>query len=470
MRTRADHFVEPTASVAHFLRVTSSSREGQPSRRPATVGYTVAVRDRTIRRWRGLKSLVHDAVDATVDLVDVGHESTMRSVTAVTDRVEPLRRPVRIADAVRRVSTRGVLRTVKAVNRAVEVVSDVALDAAERKYFEPGSGHMVEALPLRSDATSTGAWAADAALGLVNAAVGDHLNANENGLDMSMAFRVADHYVSLERDLLSSVAPDAGAKVALLVHGLGTTEWSWCLEAEAYHGDPTANFGTLLARDLGFTPVFLRYNSGRSVSDNGRSLADALDRFVDAYPVPIEDLTLIGHSMGGLVIRSACHHATDVDRQWPSRVRRVFCLGSPHRGAPLAKLGHALGGVLDSIDLPGTQIGARILEARSAGIKDLRHGRVVDDDWLHVDPEAWTDSTLLSHARHYFMSATVTADPDHAIGKLVGDLLVRSASATGPALRESHFAIETSRYGGVMHHQLQNHPALYEQLRRACAT
>ena len=420
-------------------------------------------------KWRGLKSLVHDAVDATTELVDVGHESSARMVTGVTDQIEGLDEPARLIDGIRRFSTRGILATVKAVNRTVEVVTDVALDAAERAYGEPDEPGPVAAIPMRSDATATGAWLGDAALGLVNAAVGDHLSTRQNDLDMSMAFRLGDHYVPLEPDALRAAAEGASPKVALFVHGLATTEWSWCLEAEAYHGDPGISFGSLLERDLGFTPVYLRYNTGRRVSESGRRLADDLQRFFDAYPVPIEDLTLIGHSMGGLVIRSACHYGAESELPWATTVRRVFCLGTPHRGAPLARLGQALTGALDAVDLPGTQVTARILGARSSGIKDLSHGAVIDEDWLGADPDAGGDATLLPHARHYFMSATVTEDTEHPIGRLIGDLLVRVPSSAGPALDESHFAIETSRYGGVMHHQLQNHPAVYEQVRDACA-
>lgn len=431
------------------------------------------MRKRDIRRWRGLKALVHDAVDATTDLVELGHESTSRAVTSVTDRVPPLREPVRLVDGVRRLSTRGVLGTVKLINRAVESVTDVALDVAERAHGAEDDDRVVEAVPMRSDAIDTGAWAGDAALGLVNAAVGDHLGSRRSGLDMRMEVRIADRYVALEPDVLREVAPGASPRVALFVHGLGTTEWSWCLEAQAYHGDPTASFGSLLERDLGFTPVHVRYNTGRRISDNGRALSETLERLVSAYPVPIEDLTLIGHSMGGLVIRSACHHALmerSVGRgcDWTSRVRRVFCLGSPHRGAPLAKLGQVLTDALDVVDLPATKITARILGARSAGIRDLSHGAIVDEDWLHSDPAAMTETELLPEARHYFFSATVTEDPDHPLGRLVGDLLVRTESADGPSIREHRFPIELGRYGGVMHHQLQNHPAVYAQIRRAC--
>ena len=422
----------------------------------------------SIQKWRGLKSLVHEAVDWTADLVDLGHESTMRSVTRISDRIRPLRKPVRFVDDVRRFATRGVLTTIKAVNRAVEVVSDAAFDGVECASHELPPAAPEEAAALRSDVARTGAWIADGALGVVNAAVGDRLSESHDGLDQSMVFRVNDRYVEPDREMLRAALPDPRPRVVLLVHGLAMTERSWSLGAEAYHGQSGLNFGSLLERDLGFTPMFLRYNTGRRISQNGRRLAAELGRLIEAYPVPIEDLTLIGHSMGGLVLRSACHYGATAEQDWTSRVRRVFCLGSPHRGAPLAKLGHALTGALDGVDLPATKIIARILAVRSAGIRDLRHGAVVDEDWLLPETGAQRDVTWLPHARHYFVSATVTEDPDHVVGRLVGDLLVRVPSATGPAVKKSSFNIHVSRYGGVLHHQIQNHPQVYEQLRRAC--
>lgn len=429
-----------------------------------------------MRRWRGLKALIHDAVDRTTELVEEGHESTSRTVMAVLGSIEPLAEPARVVDGVRRLTTAGVLGTIRAVNRGVEVVTDVAFDAAEHATrMRHGEAALEDpAVPMRSDAIKSAAWIGDAALGLVNGAIGDHLHARSNGLDLGMRFRAADGYVALERDALARALPAATAKVALFVHGLGTTEWSWCLEGLAYHGDATTSFGTLLAKDLGYTPIYVRYNTGRHVSENGRQLARELEALVSAYPIAIEDLLLVGHSMGGLVIRSACHYAQQEGLAWPARVRRVFCLGSPHHGAPLEKLGHLAAAVLGAIDTPGTRIPARILQGRSAGIKDLRHGFLVDEDWLGQDPDALALSRgdtaareipLLDHVAYHFVSATVTEDPDHPVGKLVGDLLVRVPSAHGTKCRHEKFPIETRHHGGVLHHQLQNHPAVYQQIR-----
>ncbi len=426
-----------------------------------------------MRRWRGLKALVHEAVDRTVDLVYEGHESTARNVLRVTDVADATREPARAVDAIRRLGTRGVLGTIKAVNRAVEVVTDAGLDVAEARFGQRDAPSLIRAVPLRSDVLKTADWLGDAGLGLVNAALGDHLHAKENGLDLGMSFRVGDHYVrTLDRATLVRALPAPSPRVVLFVHGLGTTEWSWVLEAQAYHGDPSATFGSLLARDVGVTPVWLRYNSGRHVSTNGRLLARELERFVDAYPIPIEELVLVGHSMGGLVVRSACHYGSESGARWVSLVRRVVSLGAPHRGAPLAKLGAVLTTVLGAIDLPGTLVTSRVLEGRSAGIKDLRHGSLVDEDWLGKDPDALDspgakDIALLPDVTYSFVSATITRDPEHPLGRLIGDLLVRVPSSAGPTVQSRAFPIETDHFGGVMHHELQNHPGIYEVVRDA---
>jgi pimeloyl-ACP methyl ester carboxylesterase len=426
----------------------------------ASVGKTFAA----MRRWRGLKALVHDAVDRTTELVGEGHESTSRAVMRAIDLVPPLRAPARGVDGVRRATTNGVLATIRIVNRAVEVITDVGLDAAER-FVEPTD----EVVPLRSDAVGSARWIGDAALGLVNGAIGDHLHARENGLDLGMQLRRGERYLAFDdaREL-----EGVTNKIAIFVHGLGTTEWSWWLESEAYHGDAGASFGSLLARDLGFTPFWARYNTGRHVSENGRALAREIARLVERYPNQIDEIVLIGHSMGGLVVRSACWYAQEEQLAFLDRVRRVFSLGSPHHGAPLEKFGHVAAAVLSAIDTPGTRIPARLIEGRSAGIKDLRHGSLVGEDWLEVDRDALAPAAtraipLLEHARYHFLSATITEDAEHPLGRVIGDLLVLHPSAWGSELTRSTFPVETRNFGGVLHHQIQNHPAVYEQIVRA---
>jgi pimeloyl-ACP methyl ester carboxylesterase len=433
-----------------------------------------------VKRLRGIKALVHDAVDKTTELVDEGHESTARTVKRVLSVVPELERPAELVDGLRRVSTRSVLGTIRFVNRAVEALTDAGLDlAAERARARGDVAEQKTPMPLRSDVVGSRAWLADAALGLLNGAVGDTLHASKNGLDLGFELRAVDTGpLPLDRDdaraSLITLLCEPRARVVVFVHGLMTTEWSWWLESQAYHGDPSASFGTLLARDLGVSSLWARYNSGRHVSENGRLLARALAALVAAWPVELDELVLVGHSMGGLVIRSACHYADVEGLGWPRLVRRVVSLGSPHHGAPLERVGKLATALLGSIDTPGTRIPARLLEGRSAGIKDLGAGKLVDEDWLGRDEDAVADDTarrvpLLPHVTYCFVSATITRDPEHPVGRLVGDLLVRVPSASGARLEASTFPIETRLYGGVAHHELQNHPAVYEVLRDLCA-
>lgn len=414
---------------------------------------------------------MHDAVDHTTALIEEGHDSAARVALRAVDLVAPGNPRAREINAARAHVTSNVLASVRAVNRLVRTVTDLGVDVVEA-VAAPAAPAPV---PMRSDVTRRAVTLADAALGAVNGVVGDALAARTNGLALEMSLRAGDQYLTLTPEGLRDAVPDPSSSLVVFVHGLCATEWSWCLGAEAYHGDPGANFGTLLARDLGVTPLFLRYNSGRHVSENGRDLAALLDALVAHWPVPVKRVALVGHSMGGLVIRSACHLADEDGRPWRRSLTHVACLASPHRGAPLEKLGNVLGGVLDAIDLPGTRIPGRILQGRSAGIKDLRYGYIRDEEWAGFDPDALLEDrsgplALLDDVAWCFVSATVTRDPEHPLGTLLGDLLVRGPSASPEAFTRRAFALDTGRYGAVLHHQVQCHPDVYAQLRAFLAT
>ena len=134
------------------------------------------------------------------------------------------------------------------------------------------------------------------------------------------------------------------------------------------------------ARDLGFTPVYLHYNSGLHVSTNGRALAQQLERLVAQWPRPLERLVLLGHSMGGLLARSALYYGTQAGHRWPARLDDLVFLGTPHHGAPLERAGHWVDLVLGAT--PYAAPFARLGQVRSAGITDLRHGNLMDGDWV----------------------------------------------------------------------------------------
>jgi pimeloyl-ACP methyl ester carboxylesterase len=215
--------------------------------------------------------------------------------------------------------------------------------------------------------------------------------------------------------------------------------------------------------------VHLRYNTGLRISQNGRRLAGLLDELIDAWPCGVEELVLVGHSMGGLVARSACHYAEQDRRRWTDAVRHVFCLGTPHLGADLERGANALGWALQR--LPETRALGKFVNARSVGIKDLRYGSCIDEDWRDCDPDEYLrdrcqEVPFLPRAHYYFIAATLNEGP---VGNLLGDLLVRIPSAAGRGNgkgRRIPFEVDNGiELTGLTHFDLLNHPAVYEQLR-----
>ena len=304
------------------------------------------------------------------------------------------------------------------------------------------------------------------ALAALNAYVGDALAAtgSELALDMTLRHRGAD--LPLDPDGLAQALPDAGPRVAIFVHGLGETDASWRLRADGQR----PGYGAGLQRDLGHAPIELRYNTGLHISENGRAFAGLLEELHEAWPVAIEEIVIVGHSMGGLVARSACHYGQNDRHRWTSAVRHVFCLGSPHLGAPLEKGVNALGWALSRV--PETRPLANALNVRSAGIKDLRFGSCAEEDWCDCDPDELLtdrcrDVPFLPGARFYFVAATLSRRPGDPLGAILGDLLVRFPSASGAGrTRQIGFAIEDGHHvGGVTHFDLLNHPAVYDQIR-----
>jgi pimeloyl-ACP methyl ester carboxylesterase len=378
-------------------------------------------------RWLGWKALIHDGVDATVSLVAEGHASAGRTTVRALSLVPGLAAPARGVDAVRAEVTGAVLDSVRLVNRSVQLVTDLALEAAGP------FGGAASLVPQRADAPR-GALVVDAAVGAVNGVIGDHLHRRDNPLDLGLALRLGDAWLD------PAAAAALGRRVVVFVHGLATTEWCWSLDADVWLGACGESFGTRLERDHGLTPVFVRYNTGRAIPDSGHALADALEGLVAGNP-QVEELVLVGHSMGGLVARAALAR----DGAWRSRVSTLIALGSPHRGAPLERFADAAAAVLDAIDLPGTRIPAAVLRARSDGIQDLRHGTV-------------GDGKVPEHVRVLFVAATVGLDPAHPVAEAFGDGMVPVDSALGV----EGARVTTARVGGVPHHLMQVHPLVYE--------
>lgn len=293
---------------------------------------------------------------------------------------------------------------------------------------------------------------------ILNAMFGDALHERGNGLAIEMSCYRQGRKLPLTREGLSSVPLSGGEKLCVLVHGLGCNEGIW-----VFPGGGT--YGTLLQRDFGYVPFYVRYNTGLPILDNGARLATLLDELVTAYPAEVSEIVLVGHSMGGLVIRSACHVAGERSSPWVTRVKRVFYLATPHGGADLERLAHLSSGVLQAIPNPVTGLIGDILDLRSRGVKDLRRGAPANEATGAALP--W-----LVTARHYLVLGTLTRDPDHPAGRLLGDSLVRVprkrrafAAADGRSLPDDE---NVKVFPGVHHNELAYSPAVYEKLKEWC--
>ncbi|HEU4556384.1 MAG TPA: hypothetical protein VFS20_01000 [Longimicrobium sp.] len=262
---------------------------------------------------------------------------------------------------------------------------------------------------------------------VINGLIGDHLAQTGNALAIPMVLRRNGKVLPLERDALAAAVPEATGSIVVLVHGLCMNDLQWDLRGTGDHGQA-------LARDLGYTPVYLHYNTGLHISRNGRELAGLLQALVDAWPVRVERLTIVAHSMGGMVARSACHHAARAGHGWPAKLRKLVFLATPHHGSPLERHGNAFETALATI--PYAAPFARLGRVRSAGITDLRHGNLLDEDWQGRDRfERGGDTRAIvplpAEVACYTIAATRGRRPGGFGARVWGDGFVPVHSALG---------------------------------------
>jgi pimeloyl-ACP methyl ester carboxylesterase len=424
-----------------------------------------------MRRLQGILSLVHDTIDAITTLVEETHQQTAKRTVRGIDALTPVGDAAAAIERLHGGVSGGVYDTIRLINRAVQQVNGQAVRliavAADKVAVDPS------ALGLSPELTTQVAPVLDALEAGLNAAFGDFLAARNNGLAIELGFYASGVRLDMNKAALQRALPDAAGKVAVFVHGLGCTEAAFKFYAREHYGAPDTCYASLLQQDLGFTPLFLRYNTGRHISENGRDFASLLGQLCEAYPLPIEQLVLIGHSMGGLVSRSAAHYGGLAGAPFVAPLSHAVSIGSPHLGAPLEKATNLLAGVLGAVPTAGTAVPAKLLNARSAGVKDLRFGYIVDEDWTDKDPDqvlrdARHDVPMLDHVMYAFIAGSVARDEHDSLGNLVGDLLVRVPSGQGRSQEDArHIPFHAGEVLYGLHHlSLINHPAVYRVLKR----
>ena len=293
----------------------------------------------------------------------------------------------------------------------------------------------------------------------LNGVIGDHLAETANPLAIRMSVRRNGRALKLEKKSLRASIPDAAGKLLVLVHGLCRNDLQW--QRKGY------DYGSALARDLGYTPVYLHYNSGLHISENGRAFSQLLETLVQQWPADITELTIVAHSAGGLVSRSAHHYATLARHRWRRYLRNLVFIGTPHHGAPWERWGNLVNVSLDLCMFSAPY--SRIAKLRSAGITDLRYGNVRDDDWQECDPFAHSPDRRLPLPLPRRVKCYALAAVSGKVGAGAGDGIVPLDSALGrhsdPAMT-LQFARPRQWIGYDMDHwDLLCHPTVCDRIR-----
>lgn len=345
---------------------------------------------------KSLRGAAQLAAEATAGLADL--------VEAMHARIAPWPVQGRAPDDRTSGITGLVYRTVRGVTRVAGGTVDALL------------GAVAAAWPATAAAEGSAAREGETLRAVLNGVLGDHLAASGNPLAIAMALRHQGQALPLDRDALAARVPAARPTLVLGLHGLCMNDLLWQREGQ----DHVA----ALAGALGATPLYLHYNSGLPIVENGRQFAGLMQRLLQAWPQPVQRVVLLTHSMGGLVARRALQQALADDQDWPSRVSDLVFLGTPHHGAPLERAGHGVDRLLEGLPYPLSHAAplARLGRLRSAGITDLRHGLSVP---LHAAVP------LPTGPRCWAVAATLGEGHGALQGRLLGDGLVPVDSALG---------------------------------------
>ena len=382
---------------------------------------------------RGVSKLAINATTGITDLVEAMHRNIAR-IPGITPSLE---------DGKTSGITGFVYRTVRGVTHVVGGGIDAALALAA-----PMFGNFTD-VPAR-----------DALQAALNGVLGDHLVATNNPLAITLQFRQNGQALTLSTDALASAIPHATGKVLVLIHGLCMNDRQWTM---ARPDGTLHDHGAALQNDLGYTAVYLRYNTGLHVADNGKAFAAALEALMAAWPVKVKELSIVAHSMGGLVTRSACHYADESAQAWRKQLKKIVFLGTPHQGAPLERGGHWIDIILGAT--PYASPFAKLGKVRSTGITDLRHGSVVEGDGKIGNVVLPLPTTVKCFA----IAATMGQQNGDLHDRLLGDGLVPLASALGehadPALSLNFSADHKVTLYANNHIQLLSAARAYEAVK-----
>ena len=313
------------------------------------------------------------------------------------------------------------------VYRAVHGVTTLVGRALEATFtrLEPTLGNLVDAPPETPQR--------EAVLAALNGVLGDRLAQQHNPLATPMTLRLNGQALDWQPPPQASAAAPLRPQVLLVIHGLCMNDLQWRSPA-LQEGDAPFDQGTALAQALGYTPLYLRYNTGLHTSQNGALLSAQLELLAQHWSPGLQELRVLAHSMGGLITRSALHHARQNHLQWPDKLKAIVFLGTPHHGAPLERAGNWIDVVLGAT--PFSRPFAKLGQLRSAGITDLRYGFLLTSDWEGRDrfrrqPDRRTHVPLPQGVVCFTVAATTARQRSPLAERILGDGLVPLDSALG---------------------------------------
>lgn len=288
----------------------------------------------------------------------------------------------------------------------------------------------------------------------VNGLIGDKLVAEGSPLAIEIGVRRDGRDVPVTPEGLAAAYPEASGSLVVFLHGLCETEnyWDRRSRPRPADGGSTTSYGARLESDEGWSPVFVRANTGLTLAETGVALSSLLTRLVDAWPTDVDRIALVGHSMGGLIARAACAVSLEVEEPWTEKVTNIVTLGAPHTGSPVER--SIARGIRFAAHAPELMPLARVFEQRSVGVLDLHDGM----------PE---DTAAVPNARYHLVAATLSKSPNHLLAGTVGDLLVQYRSAVGllPGDVEMFPGADVLHVPGADHFDLLNHDDVYAALR-----
>ena len=266
----------------------------------------------------------------------------------------------------------------------------------------------------------------DFILSILNGVIGDYLAEKENPLEIEMHFVHQSKKITIDKKSIKNSYSNISSKIILMVHGS-------CMNANLWTRK-NHNHGEILAKETSETLIYLNYNSGKHVSTNGKEFNELLEKLTKNWPVPVEEITIINHSMGGLVTRSALYYGEQAQKSWTNLTKKIVFLGTPHHGSHIERKGNYLDLILESV--PYAKPFAKLGKIRSAGVTDLRYGNLVDEDWQYknrfeLKKEHKKHIPLTKNTEYYSIAAVTGKEKNYIKNRFFGDSLVSVKSALG---------------------------------------